>query len=55
VIENMVMFYDEVRDALQALGIAAAAEIDEQQRVLQSLTGRPLPAVWGVFRVTAES
>jgi ubiquinone/menaquinone biosynthesis C-methylase UbiE len=55
VIENMVMFYDEVRDALQSLGIATAARIDEQKRALQALSGRTLPAVWGVFRVAAEA
>jgi ubiquinone/menaquinone biosynthesis C-methylase UbiE len=53
VIENMVMFYDEVRDALQSLGIATAAQIDEQQRALQALLGKSLPAVWGIFRVNA--
>jgi ubiquinone/menaquinone biosynthesis C-methylase UbiE len=55
VIENMVMFYDEVRDALQSLGIATAAQIEEQQRALQALAGKSLPAVWGVFRVAAEA
>jgi ubiquinone/menaquinone biosynthesis C-methylase UbiE len=55
VIENMVMFYDEVRDALESLGIATAAQIDEQMRALQALAGKSLPAVWGVFRVTADA
>src|SRR5262249_30794320 len=31
-IENMLMFYDEVRDRLAALGILTAEEIEEQQR-----------------------
>ena len=34
-IENMVMFYDEVRDRLQELGVLTAAEIDQQQRLLR--------------------
>lgn len=50
-LENMLMFYDEVRDRLQALGIMTAAEIDEQRRRLQSLTPDGLPAVWGSHRV----
>jgi hypothetical protein len=55
VIENMVMFYDEVRDTLQSLGIATAAQIDEQKRALQALSGKSLPAVWGIFRVATEA
>jgi len=55
VIENMVMFYDEVRDALQALGIVTAAQIDEQQRSLRALATTSLPAVWGIFRVAGEA
>src|SRR5262249_47990789 len=37
-IENLLMFYDEVRDNLQRLGILTAAQIDEQQRILRELT-----------------
>lgn len=55
VIENMVMFYDEVRDTLQSLGILAAAETAAQQQALQALPIQSLPAVWGLFRVTAEA
>ena len=51
VIENMTMCYDEVRDTLQELGIQSAAEIDEQIRLLNGLSGEQLPAVWGAFRV----
>lgn len=53
VIENITMFYDEVRDVLASLGILTAAEVDEQQRLLKTVSG-PLPAVWGVHRVAAE-
>lgn len=52
VIENMAMCYDEIRDVVQTLGILTAAEVDEQQRLLRALPPGPLPAVWGVFRVT---
>jgi ubiquinone/menaquinone biosynthesis C-methylase UbiE len=50
-IENMLMFYDEVRDRLQALGILTAAEIDEQQRLLRTLSPASLPAAWGIHRI----
>jgi ubiquinone/menaquinone biosynthesis C-methylase UbiE len=54
-IENMLMFYDEVRDRLQALGILTAAEVDEQQRLLRALPADGLPAVWGIHRVACEA
>ena len=50
-LENMLMFYDEVRDRLQALGIMSDAQIDEQQRLLRALSPVGLPAVWGIHRV----
>lgn len=53
-IENMRMFYDEVRDRLQALGILTLAEVEEQHRLLQGLSVASLPAVWGSYRVTAS-
>jgi trans-aconitate methyltransferase len=55
VIENITMFYDEVRDVLASLGILSASEADEQQSLLRSLPADPLPAVWGVHRVAAEA
>jgi ubiquinone/menaquinone biosynthesis C-methylase UbiE len=55
VIENMLMFFDEVRDQLQALGILTSAEIDREQELLRSLPAPPLPAVWGIHRVVAVS
>ena len=53
-IENMLMFYDEVRERLHTLGIMTIAEIDEQQRLLRALTGDSLPPAWGIYRVTCE-
>jgi hypothetical protein len=53
-IENMLMFYDEVRDRLQALGILTASEIDQQQRLLRELSPEALPAAWGIYRVVCE-
>jgi ubiquinone/menaquinone biosynthesis C-methylase UbiE len=54
-IENFLMFYDEVRDRLQSLGILTAAEIDEQQRLLRQLPPDGLPPVWGIHRVACEA
>jgi hypothetical protein len=54
-LENMIMFYDEVRDRLQALGILTAEQIDEQQRLLRALQPGPLPAAWGIHRVACEA
>jgi ubiquinone/menaquinone biosynthesis C-methylase UbiE len=54
-IENMQMFYDEVRDRLEALGILTGAEIDEQQRLLRDLPAAPLPPAWGIYRVACET
>lgn len=51
-IENMVMFYDEVRDRLEALGILTQTEIDEQKQLLAALASNALPGVWGIHRVT---
>jgi len=51
-IENMLMFYEEIRDNLVTLGILTAEQVAEQQRLLGALKG-PLPAVWGCYRVTA--
>jgi ubiquinone/menaquinone biosynthesis C-methylase UbiE len=53
-VENMVMFYDEVRQPLQAYGILSEEEVDRQQELLQALSAERLPAAWGVFRVVAE-
>ncbi len=53
VIENMILFYDEVRDVLASLGILTTAEVNEQQELLGRLPLNSLPPVWGLFRVTA--
>lgn len=53
-IENMLMFYDEVRDRLAALNIMSLAQTAEQQTLLRRLTP-PLPAVWGMHWIVAQS
>jgi ubiquinone/menaquinone biosynthesis C-methylase UbiE len=54
-IENMLMFYDEVRDQLQNASILSIAEVAEQQRLLRALSPETLPAVWGIHQVAAET
>jgi ubiquinone/menaquinone biosynthesis C-methylase UbiE len=54
-IENMLMFYDEVRDRLVELGILSAAQIEEQQALLRALTPEALPAAWGIYRVASTT
>jgi ubiquinone/menaquinone biosynthesis C-methylase UbiE len=54
-VENILMFYDEVRDRLVELGILSAEQIEEQQRLLRRLAPEALPAAWGVHGVACES
>jgi trans-aconitate methyltransferase len=53
-LENMLMFYDEVRDQLQALGILTGTEVEEQQRLLRALSPEDLPSAWGIYRVACR-
>ena len=54
-IENMHMFYDEVRDRLDALGILTSEAVDEQQRLLRSMPLESAPPVWGVHLVAGST
>jgi ubiquinone/menaquinone biosynthesis C-methylase UbiE len=54
-VENMLMFYDEVRDRLAALGILSADEVTRQQEALRTLTPESLPPAWGIHRVACEA
>jgi ubiquinone/menaquinone biosynthesis C-methylase UbiE len=54
-IENILMFYDEVRDRLVELGILSAKEIEQQQGLLRTLTPESLPAAWGIHRVACTT
>ncbi len=54
-LENMLMFYAEVSERLQTLGIMSAEEVLRQQTLLRELPPDGLPPVWGVYRVTAAS
>jgi ubiquinone/menaquinone biosynthesis C-methylase UbiE len=55
VIENLIMFYDEVRDTLQALRILSAQETERQQELLRALPLESLPPVWGLCWVACEA
>jgi ubiquinone/menaquinone biosynthesis C-methylase UbiE len=54
-IENMLMFFDEVKDRLVALNILRGDEIERQQRLLRALPLNQLPSAWGIFRVTCAA
>jgi ubiquinone/menaquinone biosynthesis C-methylase UbiE len=54
-IENMLMFYDEVHPRLAALGILTEAQVRDQQALLRALPPEGLPPAWGTFRVAAEA
>lgn len=54
-VENMLMFYDEVRDRLMSLGIMSANEIARQQELLRTADAQCLLPAWGTFRVAAET
>jgi ubiquinone/menaquinone biosynthesis C-methylase UbiE len=54
-IDNMLMFYDEVRDWLTSLEIMTAEEIARQQTLLRAASPEHLPAAWATFRVACEA
>jgi ubiquinone/menaquinone biosynthesis C-methylase UbiE len=53
-VENMLMFYDEVRATLETLGIMSEKEVERQQEQLRQLRSKDLPPAWGNFWVAAE-
>jgi ubiquinone/menaquinone biosynthesis C-methylase UbiE len=54
VIENFLMYYDEVRDSYVEAGLTTSDEIDRLQAQLRALSPEGLPPVWGVYCVTAK-
>jgi ubiquinone/menaquinone biosynthesis C-methylase UbiE len=54
-VENMAMFYEEVRDRLISLGIMTAEEIVRQQELLRAAQPDSLPPAWATFRVACEA
>ena len=55
VIENLLLYYDEIRDRYLKLGIMTPGEIDEQKQQLRALPTSGLPALWGIHWVTATA
>lgn len=53
-LENLGLYYDEVRAPYEDLGILSPAEIDADQRLIAALDPTNLPAVWGMYSVTAR-
>ncbi|HEV3344912.1 MAG TPA: methyltransferase domain-containing protein [Pirellulales bacterium] len=53
-IENMLLYYDEIRERYESLGIMTGAEIEQDKRLLASLDTRSAPAVWGMYCVTCR-
>ncbi len=54
-IENMLLFYDEVRDRLAALGIMTVEEVARQQELLRAAQAESLPPAWATFRVACAA
>jgi hypothetical protein len=54
-VENMIMFYDEVCEQLTAVGIMSADEIARQQDLLRTVHAESLPSAWATFRVACET
>ena len=53
VIENLLLYYDEIREKYETLGIMTAKDIEQQKQQLLALPAGTLPAVWGIYWVTA--
>ena len=51
-IENMLLYYDEIRERYTSLGIMTSEEIDRDKRLLAALSGKNLPPLWGTHAVT---
>jgi len=54
VIDNMIMFYDEVGETLEKLGIITRTECVRQQELLKKVPAGS-PAVWGTHVVNGEA
>ena len=54
VIENFLLYYDEVRSSYVEAGLTTGEEIDRLQAQLRALPQEGLPPVWGVYCVTAR-
>lgn len=55
VIQNLLLYYDEIREKYLSMGIMTAEEIDQQKQQLRALPPGELPAIWGIYHVTATA
>lgn len=55
VIENMMLFYDEVHEKYESMQIMTRDEIERNKQDLESLTAIDLPATWGNYWVTCTA
>ncbi|HET6878701.1 MAG TPA: methyltransferase [Pirellulales bacterium] len=53
-IENILLYYDEIRDRYEASGVMSAAQIDRDKQLLAALPTDDLPAIWGMYCVTCR-
>ena len=53
-IENMLLYYDEIRERYESLNIMTSAEVDRDKCLLASLPVERMPAVWGMYCVTCK-
>ena len=53
-VENMLLYYEEVREQYAAAGILTGPQIDEQKRLIAQLVADGLPAVWGTHSVICQ-
>jgi ubiquinone/menaquinone biosynthesis C-methylase UbiE len=54
-IENMLLYYEEIRDKYVSLNVMTSNQIDDDQRLLALLSTENLPAVWGMYCVTCAA
>ena len=51
---NMLLYYDEIRERYESLGIMTAAEVERDKKLLAALDPATVPAVWGMYCVTCR-
>ncbi|MGH7139379.1 MAG: class I SAM-dependent methyltransferase [Pirellulales bacterium] len=53
-IENILLYYDEIRERYEAMGTMTASQIARDQEFLRALRLENLPFVWGMYCVTCR-
>lgn len=54
-VENLLLFYDEVRERIGELGIMTADEVARQQAALRALPAEGVPPAWAMHWVVCEA